>query len=110
MSTTTTTVPKINLHGNSGKTYTFNLYKWGTEFKALGAVYAILKKTGDSNYRVLYIGQTEDLSERFDAHHKASCFSRNGVTHIAIHTDSNKNSRLNKEFDLVANYNPVCNG
>jgi len=99
----------IVLKGVSGKSYDFDVYPWNTSFKPVGAVYAVLKKT-NSNYTVIYIGQTGNLSERFDNHHKLSCFNRNGKTHVAIHLDSSESSQLAKERDLVANYSPVCNG
>lgn len=101
-------VDTITLFGASGRSYNFDVYPWNTSFKALGAVYTVLKKSG-LNYTILYIGQTGDLSSRFDSHHKQTCFDRNGKTHIGIHLDSSENSRLAKERDLLGNYTPVCN-
>lgn len=102
-------VESVKVRGASGKTYTFDVYPWGTTFKAVGAVYLVLKKN-QSNYSILYIGQTGDLSERFDDHHKASCFTRHGRTHIGILVESSETRRLAIEADLIANYKPVCNG
>ncbi|GMR05988.1 MAG: hypothetical protein BMS9Abin25_0569 [Gammaproteobacteria bacterium] len=98
----------ITLKGASGRTYEFNVYPWGTSFKPLGAVYAVLKKP-PSNFTILYIGQTGDLSTRFDDHHKQACFDRNGKTHIGIHLESTESGRLAIEADLLANYSLVCN-
>ena len=94
----------------SGASYSFDVYPWGTSFKALGAVYLVLKKSLDGNYTILYVGQTGNLSERFDDHHKNTCFSRNGRTHIGIKPESVETTRLAIETDLVRNYNPTCNG
>ncbi|MEW8508333.1 MAG: hypothetical protein AB2598_16685 [Candidatus Thiodiazotropha sp.] len=98
----------VTLKGVSGRSYDFDVYPWGTSFKAVGAVYTVLKKHG-TNFSILYIGQTGDLSERFDNHHKRPCFDRNGKTHIGIHLESAESRRFDIETDLVRNYSPVCN-
>lgn len=98
----------VTLNGASGRSYSFDVYPWGTSFKAVGAVYTILKNNG-TNFTILYIGQTSDLSERFDNHHKQPCFDRHGKTHIGIHLESSESRRFNIETDLVRNYTPVCN-
>ncbi len=101
-------VDTILLKGSSGISYNFDVYPWRAPFKSLGAVYAVLNRNAN-NYSTLYIGQTSDLSTRFENHHKQGCFDRNGKTHIGIHLDSSAASQLAKERDLVVNYNPVCN-
>jgi predicted GIY-YIG superfamily endonuclease len=96
--------------GASGSKYKFYVYPWGTNLKALGGVYMVLRKTSQNgNHTVLYIGQTGDLSERFDNHHKKSCFDRNQKTHIAAMLESSEKKRLRIEEDLIKNYNPICN-
>ncbi|MFC1532258.1 GIY-YIG nuclease family protein [Thermodesulfobacteriota bacterium] len=100
----------ITATGSSGRKYTFYLYSWGTDFKKMGGVYMILRKTDhNGNHAVLYIGQTGDLSERFDHHHKKSCFDRNRKTHIAVLVESAELNRRNIESDLIRNYIPYCN-
>lgn len=99
----------VTLKGVSGRSYDFDVYPWGTPFKPLGAVYTVLSKIPPHFY-VKYIGQTGDLSCRFDNHHKQPSFDRHGKTHIAIHLESSESSRLSKEADLVVSYNPTCNG
>jgi len=98
----------VTLKGASGGSYDFDVYPWGVSFNPLGAVYTVLRKN-PPNFYVQYVGQTSDLSCRFDDHHKQLSFDRHGKTHIAIHLDSSESSRLSKEADLVASYNPVCN-
>ncbi len=99
----------VILKGASGKTYNFDVFPWGTPFKPLGAIYTVLKKI-PPNFHIHYVGETGDLSSRFDNHHKQSCFDQNGKTHIAVHLESSESVRLSKEADLVASYNPGCNG
>lgn len=98
----------IKLKGVSGRTYDFDVFPWGTTFKPLGAVYTVMKKNG-ANFTILYIGQTGDLSERFDNHHQRPCFDRNGKTHIGVHLESTESQRFEIEIDLVRNYSPTCN-
>src|SRR5262245_66267554 len=95
--------------GRSGAKYLFHVYPWGTEFKAVGGVYSILRHDADG-YAVIYVGQTRDLSERFDDHHKEECFSRNRKTHLAAMVEESERQRLMIEQDLIASYNPSCNG
>jgi len=102
-------VDTITLKGASKKTYGFDVYPWGTSFNAVGVVYAVLK-ANQSNYSILYIGETGDLSSRFDDHHKQSCFDRNEKTHIGIYLESSEKQRLTIEADLLGNYSTSCNG
>ncbi|MEZ5529365.1 MAG: GIY-YIG nuclease family protein [Porticoccaceae bacterium] len=101
-------VDEVTLRGASEQTYPFNVYPWGTSFKPLGAVYTVLRLEG-SKYTILYIGQTNNLSERFDNHHRKVCFDRNGKTHIGIHQEASEKQRFYKETDMVRNYSPTCN-
>ncbi|HEX9580802.1 MAG TPA: GIY-YIG nuclease family protein [Gemmatimonadales bacterium] len=105
----TRTSSTVTLQGRSGAKYQFEAFDWGTEFKPRGAVYAVLRLDPDE-YAVLYIGQTGDLSERFDDHHKAGCFASHRKTHIGIHLKAVERERLVIEQDLIAFYYPPCNG
>lgn len=99
----------VTLTGKSGNTYDFDVYPWGTSFKSLGAVYIVLKKTSNGKFDLIYVGETGDLSTRFDSHHKQACFDRNGKTHIGFHVESGGQKRLTIEADLLANYSTSCN-
>ena len=100
----------VTAKGASGAAYAFDVYPWGTDFKSVGAVYMVLRKgSQNGNYDVLYVGQTGDLSERLDNHHKKPCFNRNRKTHVGAMAESAEARRLNIEADLIRNYNPGCN-
>lgn len=99
----------VTLTGASGRKYNFDVYPWGTSFNPVGAVYCVLRRTPEGNFTILYIGQTGDLSERFDDHHKQRCFDRNGKTHIGVCAEPSEVNRLAIETDLVRKYNPACN-
>ncbi len=79
MTTATQERPKVTATGKSGTTYTFTVYDLATTFRPIGGVYLFLK-----NRNPVYVGQTGDLSTRFDNHHKASEITRNGASCIAV--------------------------
>lgn len=99
---------RVTATGRSGAKYEFEVYPWGTDFKPVGGLYLVLKKQA-VNYDILYIGQTGNLSERFDNHHQAQCFNRNGKTHIAVRGEGSEQKRLTIETDLRHKYRTSCN-
>ena len=64
----------LKLTGASGQTYDFEVYDLNDDFNAVGAVYTITHRArnedGGYSHTVIYIGETSDLSTRFDDHHK----------------------------------------
>lgn len=99
----------VTATGKSGTTYEFQVFPWNTSFNPVAAVYMVLK-THSSQYTILYVGETDNLKERFDNHHKQPCFDRNGKSHIGVLREDGESRRLRIEADLVAGYNPTCNG
>jgi len=105
----------MKLTGASGTEYSFDVYPIENSFNPVGAVYYISKRTQKTdgtgfNHSNVYIGQTGDLSERFDNHHKSNCFSQHNANCVSIHQDESEDSRLDKEADLIKAYQPPCNG
>jgi len=98
----------LTAKGASGLEYTFQVHAWGTPFNAVAAVYIVLRKDGTLK-QALYIGQTSDLSQRFENHHKSVCFDRNGKTHIAVLPEPSEQRRLAMEADLINGYRTPCN-
>jgi excinuclease UvrABC nuclease subunit len=101
-------VDKVTVRGASGREYEFMVYPWEEKFNPVGGVYLVLRKQ-IGNYGILYIGQTKDLSERFDDHHKQNCFDRNARTHIGVRVVTTEKERLAIECDLLRNYKTACN-
>lgn len=100
----------INLKWDSWESYKFNLYSIDTKFNPLKAIYLISKRTNEWNHKFIYIWQTEDLSTRFDNHHKQSCFERNWYNCIWILQVKLQSDRDYIEKDLIKNNNPLsCN-
>jgi hypothetical protein len=108
LSTTVNTVVWVGL---SGATYTHWVYPLGTPLNAQPGNYCFARHLGQGRWEPLYFGQTGDLSERFDYHHKMGCAKRNGATHIHAHVNNGgEQARLREEADLVNRYRPTCNG
>ena len=95
--------------GKSGKEYKYWIYGLDGTHDPVPANYIFAKKLGGAYYTPIHIGETEDISERFDNHPKMPCIRRNGATHFCTHKgDDDKTVRRAEEADLVNNYNPPC--
>ncbi len=106
-------IADVDFAGKSGTAYTFAAYAFGTALKALGGLYIFSVRTvtnGNGSHDPIYIGQTGDLSERFDDHHKAKCIKSKNPNCICIHLEDDEETRLAIETDLLGNRNPPCNG
>jgi predicted GIY-YIG superfamily endonuclease len=103
-------VDKVTVKGISGNVYNFEVYPWNSTWNPVAVVYLVLKKNGGVNYDLLYVGQTSDLKQRFDDHHKQGSFDRHGRTHVAVKMESTEKTRLAIELDLINKHNPCCNG
>jgi hypothetical protein len=103
----------INLKGASGASWTFEVYRRDTAFRALGAVYVQSvrrqKADGGGSHQFIYVGQTGDLSNRPLNHHKKGCFDRAGANALLIYVEANERTRLAIERDLTASLDPPCN-
>jgi hypothetical protein len=105
-------IADVTFKGISGKEYSFVAYSLDTEFKVIGAVYIFTKRTvkdGKGSHKELYIGQTDNISERFEQHEKWPCITREGVNCICIHVEESKDKRFEKETGLRNNYDAPCN-
>ena len=101
----------IEWKGKSGQAYTYHLYNIGTQMDPVPANYIFAKATEPNRFRAIYIGQTGDISERFDNHHKMPSIKKEGATHVCTHKSStSETERQAEESDLIANYKPISNG
>lgn len=103
----------VTLHGTS-LSYPFEIYSTGSEFDAVGAVYAFLRRMILPNGNVIYpeilcTGQTDSLKDSISNHEKWLCVSRNGGNCIGFHRNDSKKSRLAIEADLAASNSIRCN-
>lgn len=113
------------LTGKSGKMYAFNMCEYDTmeaidkaceNFTSAGIyVFAYrYKKLGDDTnwYNLKYIGETEDYSKRdYSNHHKKDEIVKSNANAWGYYkTSVSEKDRKEIESDLIANYNPPCNG
>src|SRR5258708_38820954 len=99
--------------GKSGNKYSFDVYHFGQAFNAVGAIYIFTTRTvtnGAGSHVFAYIGQTGDLSERFDNHHKAVAIKAQNPNCICIHVENNERLRCEIKTDLIAGKRTPCNG
>ncbi len=96
--------------GTSGRQYKYWINPIGTPLKAEAGNYVFAKLNGAGRWEPVYIGETADMSSRFENHHAAQCILRSGATHIHAHlTPGDRKIRLAEETDLRSNYNASCN-
>jgi len=102
----------ISWMGESGQQYQFSVYPWGTNFEEnWEAVYFVTKRRPNAKgHTRIYVGQTDDLSTRFNCHHKRVCFEQYGANCVCVYTEDDEDTRLEIEQDIINNYGPPCNG
>lgn len=98
----------ITLSGCSGKSYKFTVKDFGVEMEPIGAVYCVIKERNNSNSHI-YLGITNDLSTRFENHHKENCFKKHNANKIAIYKCSSKSDRKKIEEDILCKNDFPCN-
>lgn len=102
-----------NFQGQSGHNYDFDVYPMGHQFTCSAAVYAVTHRfpfEGEDCHKIIYIGETGDLSTEFENHHKRDCFVQWNANCICTHLDDDEESRLTKKDDLVKQQSPPCSG
>lgn len=105
----TTEAPTVQWPGASGSRYTYWVYPIDTPFTPAPGNY-VFAKLVNGFWSPVYIGETADLSERFQYHHARPCINLNGATHIHAHRNfGGQQARLNEETDLRHNYTTSCN-
>jgi len=102
----------FSIKGESGTKYTFSMYNFDTEFKDVGGIYIFTNRTNSNDkftHNVIYIGKTNDLSTRFDNHHKADCINRNESNCICVKQVDSEKERTKIETDLLIENQTNCN-
>jgi hypothetical protein len=97
--------------GLSGIQYQYWIYPISDFlFKAEPGNYIFAREQPDGHVAI-YAGETCNLSERFDNHHKLRCILRHGATHIHAHVSAYDDEvRRYEEADIIARWQPLCNG
>lgn len=106
----------MNLKGKSGNVYGFTMFtlpadfwKTGGNFKGQG-IYIFTKVNANNIHNLIYVGQTNDFSTRFNSHHKEQCIKNQNASHIGLLVENNQKMRDEIEKDLIDGYRWPCNG
>ena len=102
----------IDWSSQSGKKYTywFSSEIENPSMKSESGNYMFVKKISDG-WIPVYIGETGDLDERLTNHPELPCVRKNGGSHLMAHmTPAGQAARKAEESDLIAFWNPPCNG
>lgn len=110
----------ITIKGMSGTNYIFNVYGFTKfsdlmdAFKSIPAIYAFTRRFSNNfmsyTHDLLYVGETEDLSTRFDNHHKQDCIVRCSANCICIHSfQGTQTERRAAEADILNAFDFPCN-
>ena len=83
-------------------------------FKCIPALYAFTRRFPNSaisyTHEIVYVGETGDLSNRFDKHHKQDCIIRNKANCVCIHSfHGTQTERLAAEADILNAFDLPCN-
>ena len=76
---------------------------------AVGGNYAFVKRLQDGTFRPVYFGQADDLKARIPNHDRLAEATQAGMTHVMAHTQSDLQTRLAEEADLIGHWNPPLN-
>lgn len=99
--------------GQSGQQYVYKISELPCSFTPGKGNYIYAKSTRPGWWTPIYIGEGE-LNERSDpnSHHKGECIKSQGATHFHWHSQhgTSQLKRRAEEQDLVAKWNPPCNG
>jgi hypothetical protein len=109
-----TKLSTLTLTGVSGAEYLFDVYEADSNWNyAVECVYYISHRYQKADrgwsHTTIYIGETEDLRERLEDHHKQSCFDRHNYNAVSVHQDRSSVRRLEIETDLIEALSPPCN-
>lgn len=100
----------ITLSDKNGNSYKFELFTMNQSFNSVKAIYIVWKLTdNNTKYSLFYIGQTDDLSTRFDNHHKQDCFDKKWANFIGVHQVTTQADRYRIEKALIEAHRPPCN-
>ena len=105
----------ITFTGKSGSQYPFHIWSLDTQFKPIGGVYFITQRVADRakqlrpRHNAIFIGQTEDLAQAFNAHEMPERYLKLGANCICVHLHADAEQRLGIEKDLLSVYRTDCN-
>ena len=105
----------ITFTGKSGLQYPFHIWSLDTQFKPIGGVSFITQRKADKakqlrpSHNPIFIGQTQDLAQSFNAQPLPERFMKFGANCLCVHLDEDPERRAGIEKDLLSVYRTDCN-
>jgi hypothetical protein len=100
----------VGLKGASGKIYAFHACALELALRDVGAVYALTKRTIQSNgkdfFSVIYLGQTEKLGSAIAKHREQLWALEHDCNSVCVHLEEDVMKRIGKIEDLSKYYSP----
>ncbi len=103
----------VMMVGQSGNKYRFGTWPLGTRFRPVPAVYFVSKRfVQETTFRrarheVIFIGETENMSEVPGAHVETRDFEKFGANCICLFANEDKDVRMDIVRDLVLSNRPL---
>lgn len=92
----------------NGQQLEFKIYSSNSNWNTTAGLYIFAYQNG-SNWRAVYVGQTDDFNSRLPNHERLNEAVRNGATHIHAAVVQQKNARDSWEKMLIQNLQPALN-
>lgn len=103
-------MPTVMWPGDTGLCYRYEIYPLGATLAARPGNYIFAKELTPHNWTPVFVGETDDMSLRFDTHPRRECIARNGATHIHAHiNDGGDEARRDEKCAIWRRFNPPCN-
>ena len=100
----------VKFIGASRKEYSFDFYDLSTDWYEVAGIYLVARYEQENNMVYpIYVGETDNLKNRFSNHHKQTCFNKNNANVLGWIEELNWQTRLSIETDLKDGLKPPCN-
>lgn len=108
----------FTIKGVSGETYTFSMYTFDdfnelkNGFNPVEAIYIFTVRSWNGQkytHNLVYCGETDNLSTRFDNHHAESCIKQKRANCISIMITNGERQRKQIETDILEGNTFPCN-
>ena len=100
----------VTFSGKSGIKFIFDYWDFPGTWDSVAGVYIVaVYNVGSDSITPLYVGETDDLKERFIGHHKQRCFDKYKANILCWWEERDFASRRTIELDLINGLKPICN-
>ncbi len=99
---------KATWRTSDGGQYEFFVYGPDANWRQVGGVYIFSYHDG-AYWRPLYVGETDDFSQRLPNHERWGDAQKAGATHIHVRVEAQEASRVDLEQKLIQGHQPPLN-